>query len=59
MSFLIKVFKTLNSILPQCGINFDLEDTDKVLRIVAEHPTQIETLVSYIKKEGFSITLLD
>jgi hypothetical protein len=73
MNFLIKAFKTnikdekiakkvienLNAILPYCSINFDLNDCDNVLRIVAKHPVDIEILVTYIKKEGFLITLLD
>lgn len=73
MSFLIKIFKTniederiakkiienLASILPYCSINFDLNDCDNVLRIVAKDPHDIELMINYVKNEGFLISLLE
>lgn len=54
-----RILKNLSSILPYCHINFDLSDCDNVLRIVAAHPRDVDTLVSYVKREGFLIAVLD
>lgn len=53
------ISKEIRNIFPVSRIIFDLEDCDKILKIVAYNNFCIESLITTVKKLGFNIEVLE
>ncbi len=55
-----RVIQGLFSIVfPRLDINFDLGDTDHVLRIESRGPVDSGRIISYVKNLGYAIRILE
>lgn len=54
-----KVVSDLNQLYPECHINFDLEDCDKVLRIESNNSIDILGILNNGKSNNIQIELIN
>lgn len=43
---------------PECKVNFDLEDCDKILRVASSHKIEMATIEKMVQSRGYSISVL-
>ena len=55
-----KVLKTLNTHLPACLFNFDLDDCDRILRVKSTGPPiEIVKVIQLVKEHQIEISLFE
>ncbi|WP_194766485.1 hypothetical protein [Tamlana sp. I1] len=54
-----KIVADLKQLYPEYRINFDLEDCDKVLRIVSDNSIHISRIIDYGNSNNIQIELID
>ncbi len=52
------IVSLLNQYLPQCKVNFDLHDCDKILRVTGDS-IPVETIIELVTANGISCTQLN
>ena len=55
-----KILKSLSKFAPMYKMNFDLEDTDKILRIEVDNATDIDIheVMTLVKRANFEIEVM-
>jgi hypothetical protein len=54
----VRVADVITKALPSCNVNFDLDDCDRVLRVVSTRPINCDLIIHLVNGCGFAAEVL-